>query len=155
MTDVQECEAIVVGAGVAFGLTTFFRTPWGVQMQAVAEDRVTPRLLGVSINRVFTVSWGLAGMVATLSMILLTESTVLTDQSASNIIIKGFVAATIGGFSSVAGAFIGGLALGVMENLAGAYISTGSASAVALVAIVVLLMFRPEGLFGRARPREV
>lgn len=152
---VEQIVAIAAGALITFGLTRFFRTTWGVQMQAVAEDRVTPRLLGVSVNRVFTLSWGLAGAISALALVLLTESTVLSDQSASGLIIKGFVAATIGGFSSVTGAFVGGLALGVLENLAGGFISTASESAVALLVIVLLLMARPEGLFGRNRPREV
>lgn len=151
----EQIVAISVGLLIAIALTLFFRTPWGVRMQAVAEDRVTPRLLGVSINSVFTISWGLAAVISGLAMILLTQGTVLADQSAAALIIKGFVAATIGGFSSVAGAFIGGLMLGVMENLAGGFISTGSESAVALIVVVLILMLRPEGIFGRVRPREV
>lgn len=151
----EQIIAVVVGAALAFGLTRFFKTSWGIQMRALAEDRVTPRLLGVRQNRVLVVSWGLAGVVSGIAMILLTESTVLSDQSAQSVILKGFVAATIGGFTSITGAFIGGLTLGVLENLAGAYISTSSSAAVSLVVVVVILIFRPDGLFGQAKVREV
>ena len=151
----EQVVAVLVGAALAFGLTRFFRTSWGIQMRALAEDRVTPRLLGVRQNRVMVVSWGLAGVVSSIAMILLTESTVLSDQSAQSVILKGFVAATIGGFTSIGGAFVGGLLLGALENLAGAYISTSLSAAVSLVMVVVILAFRPDGLFGQAKVREV
>jgi branched-chain amino acid transport system permease protein len=61
----------------------------------------------------------------------------------------------MGGFGSVTGAFLGGLALGVIENLSGFYINTGSRAAVAMIFVVVILMAKPDGLFSKARPREV
>jgi branched-chain amino acid transport system permease protein len=146
---------IALGIVFAFGLRAFFRTPWGVQMQAVAEDRVTPRLLGVRIGRVFAVSWGLAGAISTVALLLHTQSSVLTDAAAGPLILKAFVAATMGGFGSIMGAFLGGLALGVLENLSGFYINTGSRAAVAMIFVVIILMVKPEGLFSRPRPREV
>lgn len=150
-------QILIIGLGIVFtiGLLLFFRTPWGVQMQAVAEDRVTPRLLGVRIGRVFAVSWGLAAVISTVAMLLHTQASVLTDAAAGPLILKAFVAATMGGFGSVTGAFLGGLALGVIENLSGFYISTGSRAAVAMIFVVVILMAKPEGLFSNARPREV
>ena len=140
---------------VAVALARFLRSPAGVRMRAVAEDRVTPRLLGVSVAWVFRTAWGAAGAIAALAMILQGQSTLVTDQNAGPIILKGFVAATVGGFTSVAGAFGAGLGLGVVENLAGYSISTASRPAVALLAILAVLLIRPEGLFGRARTREV
>ncbi|WP_395155659.1 branched-chain amino acid ABC transporter permease [Ilumatobacter sp.] len=150
-------QLMIIGLGVAFmlGLLFFFRTPWGVQMQAVAEDRVTPRLLGVRVGRVFSVSWGLAAAISTVTLLLHTQASVLTDAAAGPLILKAFVAATIGGFGSATGAFLGGLALGVFENLSGFYINTGSRAAVAMIFVVVILMAKPEGLFSQARPREV
>jgi len=150
-------QVLIIGLGFAFmiGLLIFFRTPWGVQMQAVAEDRVTPRLLGVRVGRVFSVSWGLAAAISTVALLLHTQASVLTDAAAGPLILKAFVAATMGGFGSVTGAFLGGLALGVLENLSGFYINTGSRAAVAMIFVVVILMAKPEGLFSQARPREV
>ncbi len=153
--DAEQVVSIGAGVVVMLGLLVFFRSRVGVQMQAIAEDRVTPRLLGVSVNRVFRISWALAGTIATLAMLLQGQASLLTDQNGAGLIIKGFVAATLGGFSSVTGAFVGGLALGVAENLAGDFISTSAKSAVALLAIVVVLTVKPQGLFGQARAREV
>ncbi|MQA13874.1 MAG: branched-chain amino acid ABC transporter permease [Pseudonocardiaceae bacterium] len=155
VVDAEQLVSIGAGVAVMLGLLVFFRSRIGVQMQAIAEDRVTPRLLGVSVNRVFRISWALAGMIATVAMLLQGQASLLTDQNGAGLVIKGFVAATLGGFSSVTGAFVGGLALGVAENLAGDFISTSAKSAVALLAIVVVLTLKPRGLFGRARAREV
>ena len=124
-------------------------------MRAVAEDRVTPRLLGVRLPRVFRITWALAGAIATVAVLLAAQASVLNDQTGQTLILTGFVAATLGGFSSIVGAFVGGLVLGVVENLAGAYISTSAASAVSLLVVVLVLMIRPEGIFGQARVREV
>ena len=140
---------------VALGLARYFRSPGGVRMRAVAEDRVTPRLLGVSVAWVFRTAWAVAGVIATLAMVLQGQSTLLTDQNAGPIVLKGFVAATVGGFTSVWGAFAAGLGLGVVENLAGYSISTSSRPAVALLAVLGVLLIRPQGLFGTVRAREV
>jgi branched-chain amino acid transport system permease protein len=151
----QPVVAIAVGFAIMVGLQVFFRTRTGVQMRAIAEDRVTPRLLGVRLPRVFRFAWGLAGAIAAIAVLLAAQGNVLNDQTGQTLILTGFVAATLGGFSSVVGAFVGGLALGVVENLAGTYISTSSASAVSLLVVVVVLMLKPEGLFGQTGVREV
>lgn len=151
----QAVVAVVVGFVIMIALTLFFRSRAGVQMRAVAEDRVTPRLLGVRLPRVFRITWALAGAIAAVAVVLAAQASVLNDQTGQTLILTGFVAATLGGFSSIVGAFVGGLALGVIENLAGAYISTSAASAVSLLVVVLVLMIRPEGIFGQSRVREV
>ncbi len=151
----DQLATIGLGALITAALLWFFKSPWGVRMQAIAEDRVTPRLLGVRVDRVFSISWALAAAIATVAMMLHTQSTVLTDTAGAPLILKAFVAATMGGFGSITGAFLGGLALGVIENLAGFYIGTGSRAAVAMIFVVLILMAKPEGLFSKARPREV
>jgi len=151
----QAAAAIVVGFVIMVGLHLFFRSRAGIQMRAIAEDRVTPRLLGVRLPRVFRIAWALAGAIAAIAVVLAAQGSVLNDQTGQTLILTGFVAATLGGFSSIVGAFVGGLCLGVVENLAGTYISTSSASAVSLLVVVVVLMFRPEGLFGQTGVREI
>ena len=101
--------SVGLAAVVAIALARFFRTSRGVRMRAVAEDRVTPGLLGVSLPWVFRTAWGAAGAIAALAMILQGQSTLVTDQNGGPISLKGFVAATVGGFTSVAGAFWAGL----------------------------------------------
>ncbi|MDH5521691.1 MAG: branched-chain amino acid ABC transporter permease, partial [Acidimicrobiia bacterium] len=149
----DQLATIGLGALITAALLWFFKSPWGIRMQAIAEDRVTPRLLGVRVDRVFSISWALAAAIATVAMTLHTQSTVLTDTAGAPLILKAFVAATMGGFGSIIGAFLGGLALGVIENLAGFYIGTGSRAAVAMIFVVLILMAKPEGLFSKARPR--
>ena len=151
----QAIVSVVVGFAIMLALHGFFRTQAGIEMRAVAEDRVTPRLLGVRLPRVFRIAWGMAGVISTIAVVLTAQGNVLNDQTGQTLILTGFVAATLGGFSSIVGAFVGGLSLGVLENVAGTYISTASASAVALLVVVVVLMLRPQGLFGEMRVREI
>lgn len=151
----QQLVTLAIGLGIAGILIRFFRTPWGVRMKAVAEDPVVPRLLGVRAGTVSGLSWAIASAIATVAVLLSAQASVLNPQSGDDLIINGFVAATAGGFSSVGGAVVGGLALGVIENLAGGYISTAAASTIALVAIMVILLVRPTGLLGAATGREV
>ena len=151
----QAVVAVVVGFLVMVGLGLFFRSRIGTQMRAVAEDRVTPRLLGVRLPRVFRMAWAVAGGIAAVAVVLAAQGSVLNDQTGQTLILTGFVAATLGGFSSIVGAFVGGLALGVIENLAGVYISTSAASAVSLLVVVLVLLAKPEGIFGGTMAREV
>lgn len=146
---------IATGLAVALALTAFFRTPWGVRMRAIAENPGVARLMGVPSGRVASLAWGIGGALAALAMMLHTQSTLLTDSAAEPLILKAFVAAVIGGFTSLTGAFIGGLAIGVLENLAGAYISTGWKSAVALMVVMAFLLAKPRGLVRTAKVREV
>ena len=146
---------LVVGLGIAAALIWFFRTPWGVRMKAVAEDPMVPRLLGVRAGTVSGLSWAIASAIAAVAVLLSAQASVLNPQSGDDLIINGFVAATAGGFSSIGGAVVGGLALGVIENLAGGYISTAAASTIALVAIMAILLVRPTGLLGAASGREI
>jgi branched-chain amino acid transport system permease protein len=150
-------QLITIGAGllVAAGLTAFFRTPWGVRMRAIAENPSVARLLGVPSGRIANLAWGIGGAIAALAMMLHTQATLLTDSAADALILKGFVAAVIGGFTSLGGAFIGGLAIGVLENLAGAYISSGWKSAVAMMIVFGFLLAKPQGLVRTAKVREV
>jgi branched-chain amino acid transport system permease protein len=136
-------------------LLVFFRTDWGIRMRAVAEDRITPRLLGVSSGRTFSLAWGLSSVLACVAVVLQTQATLLASDSAQNLLIEGFVAAALGGFASLPGAVLGGLLIGVLENLAGAYISTGFKSAVALVIVVAVLTLRREGIVARQSLRDV
>lgn len=146
---------IATGIVVALLLSAFFRTTWGVQMRAIAENRSVSRLLGVSAGRISALAWAMGTVMASIALILATSSSVLSPSIAQALILKGFVAAVLGGFTSMVGAFLGGLLIGVLENLAGAYISTSSKSAIALVVVFAVLLWKPEGMFSAARAREV
>lgn len=155
VVSLKQIVTIVVGIVVAVLLSLFFRTPWGVQMRAIAENRTVARLLGISAGRISGVAWALGTVMAAIAMILTTSSTVLSPTLATPLVLKGFVAAVLGGFTSMTGAFLGGLLVGVLENLAGGYISTSSKSAIALLVVFVVLLWKPQGMFAAARAREV
>lgn len=155
VVSVSQVVTIVVGIIIVVALTRFFHTSWGAQMRAIAENRSVARLLGISAGRVSAMAWAIGSFMAAIAVILSTSSAVLSPQAGTALIIKGFVAAVLGGFTSMSGAFVGGLLIGVLENMAGSYISTSSKSAIALVVVFVVLLVRPTGLFAQAKPREV
>jgi branched-chain amino acid transport system permease protein len=146
---------IAVGAVGAIGITWFFRTSTGAQMRAVAENRATARLVGVNAGRLSAIAWGVGGLIAAMAVMLQAQSTLVSTHSAASLIIYGFVAATMGGFVSLLGTFAGGLALGVIQQTVGAYVSGTAQFAVALLAVVVVLLVRPDGFTRAVRLRDV
>lgn len=151
----DQIVTIIVGFGLAIGLAAFFRTSWGTRMRAIAEDGVTARLLGVSAGKISLLAWAMGGLIAGVAMILSTSSTILSLGSADGIILKAFIAAVLGGFTSLPGTFFGGLFIGVAETLAGARIDTSVQPTVALLAVVLVLMIVPGGFTRQATAREV
>lgn len=151
----SQLVTISVGIVVVVLLSWFFTTSWGAQMRAIAEDRTTARLLGISAGRVSSLAWAIGSLMAGLALILATSSTVLSPSLGTELILPGFVAAVLGGFVSMRGAFLGGLLVGVLENMAGTYISTSSKSAIALVVVFLVLLWRPSGFFAVPHAREV
>ncbi len=151
----SQIVTIALGAIAAVAITAFFRSSLGAQMRAVAEDRATARLVGVNVRRVSAVAWGMGGAIAAVAVMLQAQSTLVSTHSASSLIVYGFVAATMGGFVSLLGTFVGGLALGVIQSLAGLYISTSIEFAVALLAVVLVLLARPAGFTAGLVQRHV
>lgn len=151
----SQIVTIVLGAVAAIAITAFFRSSLGAQMRAVAEDRATARLVGVNVRRVSAFAWGLGGAIAAVAVMLQAQSTLVSTHSASSLIVYGFVAATMGGFVSLIGTFVGGLALGVIQAMAGLYISTSVEFAVALLAVVLVLLARPAGFTAGLKLRDV
>ena len=146
---------IITGVVLALILTYFFRTTWGVRMRAISENPGVSRLLGINSGLVSSLAWGIGAAISTLAMMLQTQATLLADSSADPLILKAFVAAVIGSFTSLSGAFIGGLAIGVIENLTGMWIGTGWKEAVSLIIVVLYLFVRMPSLVKSIKPREV
>ena len=146
---------IIVGFAIAIGLAIFFRSKWGVRMRAIAEDGSTARMLGISAGKISLMAWALGTVVAGAAMILSTSSTILGLPSAEALILKGFIAAVLGGFVSLPGTFAGGLIVGVAEAVAGGQISTSLQPTMALLIVVVVLLIAPDGLSRQAKLREV
>lgn len=152
---VSQIVSIVVGLVGAVAITAFFRTSLGAQMRAVAENRATAQLVGVNAGRLSAVAWGVGGLIAAVTVMLQAQSALVSTLSPASLIIYGFVAATMGGFSSLLGTFAGGLALGIIQQFVGTYISSAAQFSVALLVVFLVLVLRPDGFTKGLRLRDV
>jgi branched-chain amino acid transport system permease protein len=130
----------------------FFRwSPLGLQMRATAENPTSSRLVGVRVNRMLALGWGLAGAVGAVAGLMVAPVVFLDVHMMSGVLVYAFAAAVLGGVGSAPGAVAGGFIVGVLENLLGTYVVGSELKlTMALVLIVVVLVARPAGLFGKA-----
>ncbi len=151
-------SAVNIAAALALiaGVTVLLRYTWtGLALQASSQNQVVARLMGVSISRSFAIAWGLGGLAGGVAGILVAPALFLDTNMMGALLIKAFAGGALGGLSSLWGVFVGCLLLGVIENLVGAYLSASFAEAITFAVIIVALMVRSEGLFGRVRLRKV
>jgi branched-chain amino acid transport system permease protein len=130
------------------------RTALGQSLRACAENMTAARLMGIDVNRMMLLSFVLASSIAALGGILISPIASLQFDSGRLFSIDGFIAVAIGGMGSFAGAILGGLFLGIAGQLAAAYVSSLFSNALALGILLVVLLFRPSGLFGSAQTRR-
>jgi branched-chain amino acid transport system permease protein len=144
---------------VLLGLYVFFRfTTLGLAMRAAAQNPVSSRLCGIRVGWMLAVGWGLAALVGAVAGMMVAPVVFLDPNMMSGILIYAFASATLGGFTSPGGAVVGGLIVGVIENLVGTYvgfIGTELKLTVALALILIVLVVRPSGLFGRGAVHRV
>lgn len=136
----------------------FKYTRLGLAMRVTASNPDTAKLLGMRVNQINALGWGLAAAVGALIGALVSPSTTLTTGMMFNFLIYAAAAATLGGFDSPGGAVLAGILLGVVENLIASYVDwVGSdlKQAVALVILLGVLMVRPTGLFGTKKVERV
>ncbi len=147
----------LAGLGIALFLAAAFaylfqRSRMGMALRAVADDQQAAMAMGIRVSTVFAVSWALAGVTAVAGG-LIWGAKIGVDQYLALLGLKVFPAAILGGLDSLAGALIGGLVIGVTENLAAGYLDPhvggGLKDFVPFVLMLVVLMVRPYGLFGR------
>lgn len=129
----------------------FFRfSPLGLAMRATAENPVSSRLVGVRVNRMLALGWGLAGAIGAVAGMMIAPVVFLDVHMMSGVLIYAFAAAVLGGIASAPGAVVGGFIVGVLENLLGTYVVGSELKlSVALVLIIGVLVVRPSGLFGK------
>jgi branched-chain amino acid transport system permease protein len=147
----HEVGMIVVTLAVLILVFVFFRfTPLGLAMRAAAQNPVSSRLVGIRVGWMLALGWGLAGAIGAVAGMMAAPIVYLDPNMMSGILLYGFAAALLGGIDNPWGAAFGGFIVGVLENLAGAYVvGTELKLTVALVIIVGVLVFKPAGLFGR------
>lgn len=132
-------------------LTTFInKTKMGQAMLAVSEDKGAATLMGINVNGTIAVTFAIGSSLAAIAGVLLCSAyPSLTPYTGSMPGIKAFVAAVFGGIGSIPGAMIGGILLGVIENLAKAYISSQLADAIVFSVLIIVLLVRPTGILGK------
>ncbi len=155
---ISQGHLINMGWAAAIGIVLFFffkYTKQGIAMRAVTDDPETALLMGIPVRFIVLLTWGMAGFLAAFAGVLLAPIVYVSPEMMDEVLIKGYVAAVFGGLYSIPGAIIGALMIGVAENLAGGYLGSHFKTATAFVMIVVLLTFRPQGLFGIQKRREI
>ena len=146
--------AVAIAAVVALQIL-LQRTRTGRQMQAAAQNPTVARILGVPVERMILYAFLINGALAALASILISPIYLAKFSNGDTLGLAAFIAAIVGGFNQIRGAIAGGLLLGVVDNLSAAYISTEYRGAIPLVLLIVVILFRPNGLLGRAEERTV
>lgn len=143
---------VVVMAGVLIALAWLIiqKTRLGTAMRATFQDRETAALMGVPIARIHTVTFAFGSALAAAAGALLGPVFLAYPSMGDLASLKAFSVVILGGLGNLAGATLGGLLLGVAEELGAGYVSSGYRDAVGFVAIILVLLFRPAGLFARA-----
>jgi branched-chain amino acid transport system permease protein len=144
-------------ASLTIGLLQWFLagTRTGRQMQATAQNPTVARILGVPVERMILYTFLINAALATMASILISPIYLAKFTNGETLGLIAFVAAIVGGFNQVRGAIAGGLLVGVLDNLAAAYVSTAYRQAIPLLLLVLIILFRPHGLLGRKEERAV
>ena len=138
-------------------LFVFFRfTATGLAMRAAAQNPESARLCGIPVGRMLAIGWGLAAAIGATAGIMVAPVLFLDPNMMGGVLLYAFTGALLGGITSPVGAVVGGLIVGVTENLVGTYLIASQLKlTVALALIILVLVFRPNGLFGTAIVRRV
>ena len=145
---------VAVVCMVLFGLF-FALTRHGKMMQAVSEDRDAAALVGINVRLVFLWIWALGSLLGGLAGVLMAPIILVYPDMGLSILVKSFAAAVLGGFDSLAGAVIGGLLMGVFEQMLSGYAGTMFQDIAGFAVIIVVLLVRPSGLFGSKEQTRV
>ena len=148
---------ILVGIIIVVVLSYFIRnTKSGRAMLAVSEDKGAAQLMGVNVNGTIALTFAIGSALAAIGSVLLCSAyPTLTPQTGAMPGIKAFVAAVFGGIGSIPGAFIGGILLGIIENLSKAYISSQMADAIVFGVLILVLLIKPTGILGKKIQEKV
>ena len=153
----------LVGAGVSIvflaGFTWFFlKSRIGIAMRAVADSQQVAMAMGINVRRYFALAWAMAGVVSALGGVVW-GAMLGVDNQLALVGLKVFPVVILGGLDSIVGAVVGGLIVGIVENLAAGYLDPyvggGTKDFAPYVLMIVVLMIRPEGMFGRRRIERV
>jgi branched-chain amino acid transport system permease protein len=146
----------VLAIALVFATQAFMtKTVTGRAMQAVAQNTESASVLGINVPRMIFYAFAINAVLAVAAALLVTPTYLAKFDMGESLGNKAFFAAIIGGFNNSRGALLGGLIVGICENLAAAYISPAYKDAVALVIFMVVILFKPQGLLGKKEERKV
>ena len=146
----EELLNFVSAAVIIFAVHLFIsRTKLGWGMQAIAQNRSLAAVLGIDVGKLVTLIFVLNAALASVSAILIAPIYLVKYDIGISLGLKAFYAAIIGGFNQIRGAFLGGLLVGVVETLSAAYISNEFRDGYALIVLIIVLMLKPEGIWGK------
>ncbi|MEP6792510.1 MAG: branched-chain amino acid ABC transporter permease [Ramlibacter sp.] len=155
---VLNAEQLVVIASTAvlsallFALFRYSKV--GIAMQASSQNQLAAYYMGIPVKKLNSLVWGLAASVAAVAGLLLAPIT-FVHANMGFIGLKAFPAAVVGGFGSLPGAIVGGLVIGIVESLSGFYLPEGFKDTAAYIVVLVMLMVKPNGLFGERLSKKV
>jgi branched-chain amino acid transport system permease protein len=152
----SDIGTFVLALAVVLATQAFLaKTITGRAMQAVAQNTESASVLGINVPRMIFYTFAINALLAVVAATLVTPTYLAKFDMGESLGTKAFFAAIIGGFNNSRGALLGGLIVGVCENLAAVYISPAYKDAVALVIFMVVILFKPQGLLGRKEERKV
>ncbi len=153
--NVEQMAVIAITAVLCAFLYALFRySKLGIAMQAASQNQLAAYYMGIPVKRLNGIAWGLAAAVAAIAGLLLAPIT-FVHANMGFIGLKAFPAAVVGGFGSLPGAIVGGLIIGVIESLSGFYLPDGFKDTAAYVMVLIMLMVKPNGLFGENLRKKV
>jgi branched-chain amino acid transport system permease protein len=150
-------QVVVIGSTAVLSLLLFamFRyTKLGIAMQASSQNQLAAYYMGIPVKRLNGLVWGLAAAVAAIAGLLLAPIT-FVHANMGFIGLKAFPAAVVGGFGSLPGAIVGGLVIGIVESLSGFYLPDGFKDTAAYIVVLLMLVVKPNGLFGEKLRKKV
>jgi len=138
--------ACIAMAAVAY---LFTRTPLGAAMRAVAESPATARVLGIDAQKIARIAWSLGLALAAVGILLFAPQVGLAPTAMEVVLFRAFAGIFLGGLTSMTGAVVGGLIIGVLDNMGALYVSASFRDTFVFAIAVLVLLIRPQGLFGR------
>jgi branched-chain amino acid transport system permease protein len=152
----QNIAALGVAFAAVIALQLFLeRTRIGRQMQAAAQNPTVARIIGVPVERMVLYTFLINGALVALASLLISPIYLAKFSNGDTLGLAAFIAAIVGGFNQIRGAIVGGLLLGIVDNLSAAYVSTQYRGAIPLFLLIAIILLRPNGLLGRAEERTV
>jgi len=153
---IPDIANFIIAMGTIVALQLFLgRTRTGRSMQATAQNPDVAQILGVDIKRMVLYTFMINGALAAIASILITPIYLAKFSNGETLGLIAFIAAIVGGFNQIRGALVGGLLIGVIDNLSATYVSAEYRQALPLVLLIVIILIRPQGLLGTSEGRTV